>query len=291
MKARKLLAEREIVASLWTDPKNEKACGDNSQNSNLPPVFSESDRHAHHDFAAGMAFFLMIDGFLDPVERKDSVDVDFDYSAVDELGETEQMLPVGLAPLPYGSNPMLFSKVFIRLTLHRDQNTAFFENCERFVRDFTADQVEDGVKTCFDIHEFLAIVIDSFIGAQASDEFHIVTSYCGCHIGTQAFGQLDGQVADASGSSMDENFLTAREFHVLFQSLECANADKDGCGRLFIACGFGFRPRIRGLDQCRFGKRTGSAAEHEGGTVHIVVDLQIRHITAGLRYPPGKIRT
>jgi len=68
--------------------------------------------------------------------------------------------------------------------------------------------VEDGVVSPGAAREVLLGVVDDGIGADGPDEVDVPGAAHAGHLGTERFGDLDGEGADAAGRTVDQDLLS-----------------------------------------------------------------------------------
>jgi len=75
----------------------------------------------------------------------------------------------------------------------------------------STDGVEDGVAILRHLSEILRVVVDDFVGSEATHIVAVRRARGGDHMGADMLGELNGKAGDATRPALDEDRLPALE--------------------------------------------------------------------------------
>src|SRR5258706_10269279 len=128
-----------------------------------------------------------------------------------------------------------------------------------------ADVVENDVVTLswINFRKIFLRVINDMIRADGADHVHISGAAYGGDVCAEGFGDLHGEVADATGGAVDQDFLPRPDLCLIAKTLQCG----ERC--YWYRRGLFERDVLRFDDECRFGSThilgKGSFAQAEDG--------------------------
>lgn len=167
-----------------------------------------------HDFQNDLAAdMVLLEGclrFCGLAKLKGARDHHLDLALIDQVRDLLQLSAVRLRGVTGSANVAISSARLVRLLQRGNQRASRFHDFEAALLGLTADQVEHEVHRLNEVLEFFGLVIDHLIGAEVSGELFVGRRYSGCDPGALCLGELNGEMSDPAGATVDKNARPCR---------------------------------------------------------------------------------
>src|ERR1039458_6088147 len=130
--------------------------------------------------------------------------------------ERRHIIAIGLWRLRAGSN--------------ESGATARLEYREGFLRHISADGIEDGVATGYNLSEILCVVVDDLIGSEVADIVTVRRARRRDHTGADMLCKLNSEAGDPARSALNQNRLAGLQFQRFLDGTYCRETGKSQGG-------------------------------------------------------------